>query len=120
MRLAMEGNGLGIRDVVGRSVKVSVAEGRAAWCVFVLVARFLTTMFLFRVSFWLSRMSTPPKSKPASKSSSSSATRFGCGDGALGLPDGEKGGAAAVGDNGGSPAGNDVGGAGADVGCWLS
>lgn len=79
----MDGRGLGIREVVGLSVKVMVVAGRAACGAVVLVAGFFTTMFLFRVSFCRSRMSPLPKSKASSKSSSSTAGFLG--DGALGL-----------------------------------
>ena len=112
----MDGSGLGIRDMVGRSVKVSVVAGRAACDALALLVVFFTTMFLFKVSFLLSRISPVPNSKPSSKSSSGSAAGLGFGDGALGLPKGEKKAGPVVGDRGGSCVGNDVGGAGADVG----
>ena len=65
------------------------------------VATFLTTMFLFSVSLWLSRIPPRPSSNPFSKSSSSSAGfGFGFGDTALGLWVGEKTRRAAVGDLG--------------------
>ena len=92
----MEGSGLGIRDVVGLSVKVMVVAGRAACGAVLFFAAFLTTMFLFSVSLWLSRIPPRPSSNPFSKSSSSSAG-FGFGDTALGLWVGEKTRRAAVG-----------------------
>jgi hypothetical protein len=117
VRLAMEGRGLGIREVVGLSVKVMVVAGRAACGAVVLVAVFLTTMFLLRVSFCRSRISPLPKSKPSSKSSSW-ITGFDLGDGALGLIgvgllNGEGDDGAAMGDRGGSWMGTDVAGVGA-------
>ena len=115
MRLA--GSGLGIREVVGLSVNVMVEAGRAAGGVVALAAGFLTTMFRFRVSFWLSKISSAPKSSPSKKSSSSS-TGLGFGEGSAWLSRGGDGVAKAGGGDETSSMvkGTDVG---ADVGASV-